>query len=286
MSNRASLLADSQFCTEVATFEHTTSWTIKQFLLLIKSAKTKDMLESPAFDIPVFRSDGQPVFTTWNLRCYPAGNEEASKNHVSLYLHLASLCHMGDKSIRAKFEIGLEPTSLDEDSVNEFSPNSSRGIPKWMSHVSLTANPDDYLTDGNLVIQCRITLGPLSYAGGPQVDNPNRMKLAASNLTAAERQQWESLKETTFVDLERGSVTLVFGGEGEEEEERCHTFPLAARSSIFRTMLTVDMLEKASGKILLPDISPATGRELLFYLYTGHVRSAVSEQVRYRTVRY
>jgi hypothetical protein len=81
------------------------------------------------------------------------------------------------------------------------------------------------------------------------------------------------------VDLERGSVILIFGGEGEEEEELCHTFPLAARSSIFQKMLTVDMLEKTSGRIQLPDISPNTGRKLLYYLYTGHVRFTASEQV-------
>jgi hypothetical protein len=282
MSNRASPLVDSQFSTEVATFEHTTSWTIKQFLLLIKSAKNKDTLESPVIAIKVVRSDGQPASSTWMLRCFPAGDAEAVKDHVSLYLHLCTsglLPPKSKSSLRATVEIRSGPTNFDREFVHDFTPGDGTGFPKWMSHAELIAKPDDILTEGNLVIKCRITVGPLSYAGGPQVDNSLRMKLAASNSTATERQPWESLKETTFVDLERGSVTLVFGGEGEEEEERCHTFPLAARSSIFQKMLTVDMLEKTSGRIQLPDISPATGRELLYYLYTGHVRLTATEQV-------
>ena len=42
--------------------------------------------------------------------------------------------------------------------------------------------------------------------------------------------------------------TLVLGAiEEEQEEERCHTFHLAARSPVLRTMLTMDMLERSTG---------------------------------------
>jgi hypothetical protein len=67
-------------------------------------------------------------------------------------------------------------------------------------------------------------------------------------------------KADTFVDLGPGTVTMVFGRDEEKVEEECHTFPLAARSPVFGKMLMVDMLEKASGRVELPHISPATGR--------------------------
>ncbi len=67
-------------------------------------------------------------------------------------------------------------------------------------------------------------------------------------------------KADTFVDLGPGTVTMVFGRDEEKVEEQCHTFPLAARSHVFKKMLTVDMLEKASGRVELPHISAATGR--------------------------
>jgi hypothetical protein len=67
-------------------------------------------------------------------------------------------------------------------------------------------------------------------------------------------------KAGTFVDLGPGTVTMIFGRDEEKVEEECHTFPLAARSHVFKKMLTVDMLEKASGRIELPHINAATGR--------------------------
>jgi hypothetical protein len=68
-------------------------------------------------------------------------------------------------------------------------------------------------------------------------------------------------KADTFVDLGPGTVTMIFGRDEEKVEEQCHTFPLAAHSPVFRKMLTVDMLEKASGRVEMPHISPATGRQ-------------------------
>jgi hypothetical protein len=86
-----------------------------------------------------------------------------------------------------------------------------------------------------------------------------RLELADINAKARDRQAWENLKNRNVVDLGPSLVTLAFGDEGTEEV--CHTFPLAARSPVFRKMLTVDMLEKASGRVEMPHISPATGRQ-------------------------
>jgi hypothetical protein len=93
----------------------------------------------------------------------------------------------------------------------------------------------------------------------------------------------------TFVDLGPGTVTIIFGRDEEKVEEQCHTFPLAAHSPVFRKMLTVDMLEKASGRVELPHISHATGRqcsELFSFLLNYHCRigtriNKISEKVIY-----
>jgi cbb3-type cytochrome oxidase cytochrome c subunit len=60
--------------------------------------------------------------------------------------------------------------------------------------------------------------------------------------------------------------------EFEDGEARCHTFPLAARSPVFRAMLTADMRERASGRIRLKDMKLKTGKDLLFYLYNRKLR--------------
>ncbi len=89
--------------------------------------------------------------------------------------------------------------------------------------------------------------------------------------------------EKSFVDLGPGTVTVVFGVGKGRYEKQCHSFPLAARSPVLRTALTANMLERATGRIEIPDISAAAGKELLFYCYTGHVRPTAFAQVTFAT---
>ncbi len=44
-------------------------------------------------------------------------------------------------------------------------------------------------------------------------------------------------------------------------------------------MLAADMFKCPSGKIEIPDVSAATGREMLFYCYTGHVQPTAVTKV-------
>jgi hypothetical protein len=46
-------------------------------------------------------------------------------------------------------------------------------------------------------------------------------------------------------------------------------------------MLAADMFKCPSGKIDIPEVSAATGREMLFYCYTGHVRPTAVVKVPY-----
>ncbi len=89
--------------------------------------------------------------------------------------------------------------------------------------------------------------------------------------------------EKSFVDLGPGTVTIVFGVGEDRCEKQCHSFPLAARSPVLRTALAADMLERATGRIEIPDISAAAGKELIFYCYTGYVRPTAFAQVTFAT---
>ena len=138
------------------------------------------------------------------------------------------------------------------------------GFSKYFSHADLAADPGYFLTDNDkLVIDCRITIFQtlarrrLGYAPVPNPDWPMQ----------------------GFIDLGADSMTLVLGAIEEEQEEKpCHTFHLAAQSPVLRTMLTMDMLERSTGRIRMPDVSVATGRELLYFLYTSHVRPTTNPQ--------
>jgi hypothetical protein len=277
MASKQVSIPDSRCCTEVATFEHTMSWTIKRFPLLMQSAKPKDSLESSKFEIEVVDCDGKPTTTVWSLRCSPAGDDE-NPNHVLLCIHLHSLGQLKAKKIRAEVELGLGNKKFAEKITHNFEPFDSKDF--RVSHAEITSNPGVYTTENSLVVRCRITLGPFSYNSIPVLD-PLLNKLPAVKASAASLEAWEALKEQQFVDLGPSTVTMVFGDGNDIEEELCHSFPLAARSPVLRKALTADMLERSTGRIEIPDMSAATGREMIFYCYTGHVRqnTAVTQEL-------
>jgi hypothetical protein len=181
-------IADSQFCTEVATFEHTTTWTIKRFLLLVESSKNKDSLKSPKFEITVVDGDGKPATTVWFLRCFPAGDNKESTGHVSLYLHPFSLGQLKAKSILAKVELGLENLKVSYIFTHNYEPSVNWGYSKLLSHAEIISKPGDYLIDDSFIIRCKITLGPLSYPSKPAVLDPLLYQLSALKATAQDLQ--------------------------------------------------------------------------------------------------
>ena len=60
-------------------------------------------------------------------------------------------------------------------------------------------------------------------------------------------------------------VTITCGGK----EFRAHKLILASQSPVFKKMFEIDMKERRSGVIEVPDITPAVMSDLLAYLYTG-----------------
>lgn len=58
-----------------------------------------------------------------------------------------------------------------------------------------------------------------------------------------------------------------------DKEFRAHQDILRARSEVFRSMLSHDMLEKNSGVINVPDCDPEAFEQLLCYTYTGKVET-------------
>ena len=167
---------------------------------------------------------------------------------------------------------------------HDFVSGYCRGFPEYLSHEALAASPHTFLTrEDRLVVECRIVLlpedGPRSYLcsssrNGRPLKRPHSPDRATTDaVIAAGLQTWEALVENNFVDLGPSSVNLYFAEE--QEEVRCHSFPLAARSPVFRAMLSADMLERRSGRIQVADMSVAAGKDLLYYLYTGSVELLV-----------
>jgi speckle-type POZ protein len=54
---------------------------------------------------------------------------------------------------------------------------------------------------------------------------------------------------------------------------KCHKFILAARSPVFRTMLSVDMKESREGFVIVPDLSSIVMKEVLRFMYCSTVEN-------------
>jgi len=246
----------------VRAVKHTVSWTLENFPLLIQNGKGY-VRKSPEFEINLIGQDSKPVSSKWFLQCTnSAGVRYEPLNTVLLYLFRSSQSEHSTNVIgNAKCSLGTNKkawglTSFDLD-------KGGKVLVGDFSYSDLNTKPIDYLVDNKLCITCDITLltlgGPRSYACGSD-SNPVGLR-ADIHATAWDRRAWEDLKAQTVVDLGPSIVTLVFGSDGKEEV--CHTFPLAARSPVFKKMLTVDMREKASGRVEMPHISAETGMDTM-----------------------
>jgi hypothetical protein len=247
--------------TSVPVTKYTANWTIENFPTLVGSYTTGSVLKSPEFEIKFVSRDSRLMITKWHFECCPSeklSNGYANR-HASIFLRLSEQtpCPSSTK-VAVKFSLGTSRSW----NIPYCCINSSQHY--RFSHEDLTAHPKDFLIEDKLCIKCDISIMLAdcvrSYACNSLTDfSPLRLERADINATAWDRQAWQELKNSTAVDLGPSLVTIAFGDEG--TEEACHTFPLAARSPVFRKMLTVDMLEKASGRVEMPHISPATGRQ-------------------------
>lgn len=76
---------------------------------------------------------------------------------------------------------------------------------------------------------------------------------------------------STLLDAESFSdVTLKVGGC----EIRAHRFVLAARSPVFKTLLSSGMVEQQTRTIEIKDLQPATVRHMVRFMYTGKLDAA------------
>lgn len=84
----------------------------------------------------------------------------------------------------------------------------------------------------------------------------------ASTLTA-------SLSATLETESSLNDVTLYFGPE--KESFRASKFMLMTRSPVFNTMFQSGLSEAKANEVIIPDVTPAVGKEMITYIYTDEV---------------
>ncbi len=71
-------------------------------------------------------------------------------------------------------------------------------------------------------------------------------------------------------------TTLIVGQEDSKKEIKANKFMLMARSPVFARMFQIDMKEKRTNTVEIPDISPNLFKRVLSYIYTGKVNELLS----------
>ncbi|CAO2207334.1 unnamed protein product [Urochloa humidicola] len=193
----------------------------------------------------------------WRVNFYPNGDEKKYNNnaeYASIFLKLADK----SKNVRAVFEAFMmgkdgKPSSRSDEQnealLHVFPTPGDNGDFGWKQFPKRSHLLPDYVMDGCFTIMCRITVLP-----GPGGDDP--LDVPPSDMGA---------HLGRLLDSGDGSdVSFVVDGE---------TFPahravLAARSPVFKAQLLGSMAEAAMPSITLHDVSPATFRIMVRFIYT------------------
>merc|ERR1719154_526265 len=145
---------------------------------------------------------------------------------------------------------------------------SSWGKKKWLKRESLNDHPD-LLPEGNLTIQCTVTIfGPQKTVSGLDFSTNSNL------LDHCQKQIGEDLGKV-FSDRQFSDIKI----QSEGQSFDCHMAILAARSPVFMAMFQSNMKEKQTHTVNINDCKAGVVEEMLNFIYTGNISSpdAISE---------
>jgi hypothetical protein len=113
--------------------------------------------------------------------------------------------------------------------------------------------------DGSLEITCNVSIIGRRIANQKSGQDPKIFRDCLNVLSCD--------MSKLLTDDELSDVTFVV----EDREIKVHKLILAARSQVFRTMLSVDMKEKNENRVILPNVAFDAVKEFLKFLYSAKV---------------
>ena len=206
--------------------------------------------------------------TKWRLDIYPKGRNEVLKDYISL-----SLINKGQVTVKAEYKLniidgaGMERVTW-KSQAKEFDSSTHPGKfgwtkPKWLKRDELYACPD-LLPDGNLTLQCKITVfGPEKVLSGSDLVTGND-----ELLDQCQKQVCQQLGKV-FLDKRFTDIKILCEGRTFD----CHMAMLAARSPVFSAMFESNMKEKETKTVAIDDFKAKVVAEMLNFIYTGNISS-------------
>jgi hypothetical protein len=241
---------------------------------------TEDVNFSYAFSIGSFKSkidswaNGKPLYSSrfkievgkreseWKLGCYPNGKDELYSRNVGIYLFPVNK-EAKSKHVSSTFELVKVDGSHTKKQIRiinfkDVASGTGCGRSKFISHEELNSNPD-LLPGDCLQIYCKmIVKGPES-------------EVVCSGTTS---------RPCSSFEMEEGPTSVIWmsdllqSGEFADAEIvcdgtsfLCHKIVLASASPVFKAMLTNNMKEKETGKIVVEGIDKDTIPDMLNYIY-------------------
>ena len=205
---------------------------------------------------PKFSSDTNDKIK-WRLKLYVNGENEKSKDYVSLFLYLVS---PEETKVEVKGQLsilnakGVRSNKIDFQYVYEDA--GGRGYRKFIERNTLLDKSQGYLSDDKLTIVCQgdVIKNSVTVAGQ---SNPRKIKVPNCDLS-------ENLGEV-FENQKFSDVVLSVKGT----EFKVHKNILSARSPVFAAMFEHDLAENRNGKVDITDFDGDVIEEMLTFMYTG-----------------
>ncbi|XP_063974701.1 speckle-type POZ protein B-like [Diachasmimorpha longicaudata] len=238
------------------------SWKINNFLR--RPEKLKEKLVSPMFCSKTNRDK------IWRLEIFPKGDNNHSEDYVALYVRMKSLkqseecvheCVCVDCALSI-LNSGTKEKCFEMHFKSNFGENKSLcGYRRFISREKLSSERDLYMTNGLLMINCRLSWQLL------ELDTPDVMEqeiISTANLHRLQDDMKAFLNNSTFSD-----VTLI----AEDMTIPAHKIILAARSPVFTAMFKYPlMMESQSNEVKIQGVSLRVVLGMLEYIYTDQIR--------------
>ena len=210
----------------------------------MKISKPREKIESRIFIL-----GGNP----FKIDVYPNGENEESKNHVSIFLANDSNT---DVNVSAEFEIcNSEKDEWEKGTVKQ---NERVGWSKFMEHDAMA----DLLVNGSLIVKVKVKMENKDFVVMGKDEKKGDSKSAEEIVAIHINTIYENMMNPDFMLIcEGGNIP-------------CHRNFLMSASSMFAGMMKSGMKEAEQGKTDLK-CSFTVGKELVRFIYTGKVEEEI-----------
>uniref|UniRef100_A0A0N5C048 BTB domain-containing protein n=1 Tax=Strongyloides papillosus TaxID=174720 RepID=A0A0N5C048_STREA len=196
----------------------------------------------------------------WCLWIYPNGDDEESKEYVSVYL---TLLNPDKAKVKVRFSIlndKEEEINVDNiDEVIDLTKNLGLGIPKFIKKDFLLDKSNGLLNDDKLTILCEGEIINFKSDDQDSTETLRKVTIPQSKLLSNYGNMFDS---SLFTDC----IIKV-----EDTEIKAHKAVLAARSPVFCEIFNGSSEESQTNVIEIKDFQVEVVREMLRYIYTDEV---------------